>query len=184
MHERIIAPGRPINVVSLVRAPIARNVSHFFFHLKRDFDLSAYGRPTPVPVLTRLFLDHFDHDYPLRWFDNHIKHCFGINVFATPFPDAGVETYRHENVRLLVFRSELSDPLKAQALTSLLGLRHVRLRRENTGAHRDYADRYSRFKQEAILPTPYLERMTTSTYFRHFYSEEDAARIRAHWRER
>ena len=117
------------------------------------------------------------------WFDESILANFGIDVFATPFPENGISTYSHKNVKLLVMRSEIGDHDKVKAIEDFLGLTRFKLQNINIGEEKDYSMTYKAFKRKVLLPSDYVTRMCESKYFNHFYSQEVIDAIRKKWSE-
>lgn len=170
-----------LNVVSLVREPIGRNVSAFFENFERDTGVAYADSRLTIDELTRLFLEKYHHEIPLEWFDQSILAKFGIDVFATPFPESGVCTYTRNNVRLLVARCESEDSVKARAIGDFLGIPGFAIANANIGEDKDYAPTYKAFKASAVLPPEYISRMCGSKYFTHFYPEDFIEATRAKW---
>jgi Putative capsular polysaccharide synthesis protein len=162
--------ARPLDVISLTREPVSRNISAFFQNLERETGSPFAESRFSLEELRTIFLERYDHELPLEWFDRNIRAIFGIDVFATPFPACGVETYERGKVRLLVIRSEIDDTAKVRAIGDFLGLPAFRLVNTNVGADKEYADVYRAFKSQVQLPREYVERMRGSKYFRHFYA--------------
>jgi hypothetical protein len=173
------------NVITLVRDPVARNVSSFFQIGERALgvDFGADQGDVSVAELTRRFLEDFDgHDVPLTWFDDELARVFGIDVFARPFPqDQGFDIYENERARVLLLRLENLSACAAPAFHRFLGVEDFRLAKTNVAREKDYAPAYARFVEGAELPVEYLDRMYGSRYARHFYSREDLARFRSRW---
>ncbi|NEP62510.1 MAG: sulfotransferase family 2 domain-containing protein, partial [Symploca sp. SIO2G7] len=71
-------------VITLVRDPIARNVSAFFetLHLLEKSNQQKLMTSNDGQDLTQLFLSKFyAHDAPINWFDDELKPVFEIDVF-------------------------------------------------------------------------------------------------------
>ncbi len=164
MHEE-----QPLNVISLIREPIGRNVSAFFQNFERETGTPFAESKYSVAELRSLFISRFDHDLPLRWFDEHIQANFGIDVYAKEFPRIGWQTYERANVRLLVVRSEITDVAKVDAIHGFLGIEPFELRNTNLGETKDYSATYRAFNQDFTLPPDLSDRMHASRYYRHFY---------------
>lgn len=170
-----------LNVISLVREPIGRNVSAFFENFERDTGVAYAESRLTINDLTRLFLERYHHEIPLEWFDQCVLAKFGIDVFATPFPDSGICIYTHNNVRLLVARCETDDSVKARAIGDFLGIPGFTITNANVGEEKDYAPTYKAFKASVVLPPEYVDEMCESKYFNHFYSKEVIAATREKW---
>ncbi len=180
-------PGKQWRIVTLVRDPVARNVSAFF----QTFDLEAsYGggqvggaRAADVEKLTDAFLNQFEwHDEPLTWLDNELGSVFGVDVYASPFPHGrGHETYENESARVLLLRLEDLRETAPRAFAEWLGLESFVPVESNVGGAKHYSDAYREFADGVKLPQSYLDRMYESRYARHFYSHEEIEAFRARW---
>ena len=177
--EEIVAPSKPARIVSLVRDPIARNISAFF----QNKDLLAKS-VEDVDALIARFLDTYSHDVPLAYFDLHIKPVFGVDVFETPFD--------HDRKRLitsvggysvLILRAEDPDEHKQSALREFTGSSDITLGRANVGANKKYSGQYSDFLDRICLPDSYIDKMLSSKMAQHFYTEEELEGFAKRWRK-
>lgn len=183
LFERTILEGNPLDIISLTREPIGRNISAFFENFERDTRNRYADHEFSMTQLLDLFLKNYDHEIPLVWFDKNIKDNFDIDVYASPFPDDGVETYRKGNVRLLVMRSEIEDSLKISAIRDFLNLPEFDLHQRNVASQKEYADEYRQFVKSVKLPSDYVTRMVNSKYFNHFYGSDLAQTVKQRWAE-
>lgn len=189
-------PGTVWDVVTLVRDPVARNVSSFFQDLELMFDFWPAQELKARPVdeiaarLVEMFLDSYVADGslleiggdPLTWFDAELKPVFGVDVFAKPFPvSRGYDTYSSANARVLLLRLEDLDRVASTAFAEFLGATAEKVVQSNDAAGKVYSAVYSRFKKLLELPSEYLDRMYCSSYSKHFYSEQELARFRSRW---
>jgi hypothetical protein len=182
IHANFIAKGRPVNVITLVREPIAANISMFFQMFPQYVGVSQHESTHSVAQLARIFLERYVHSRPLTWFDAELEPTLGIDVFARGFPEErGYERYDGGTVRLLVLKSELDDAAKQSAIGDFLDLEGFEMLRSNVTARKQEADLYDRFKREARFDQAFLERMYGSKYARHFYSPRELERFRARW---
>ena len=108
------------DVITLVRDPVARNVSLFFEKLEVPIGYDWFERRQRLsddellselaPLFDRHVLDpgglaRLDVD-PLHWFDFEMAPVFGIDIFASPFsPNVGWQIYEGERARLLLIRT-------------------------------------------------------------------------------
>ena len=172
LYTWVVEQGNPLDVVSLIRVPMTKNVSGFFHNYERYTGM-AYRKDASLDALRSAFLERYVHDNVLNWFDDHILRNFGLDVYAESFPEDGIATYRHGSVKLIVLRSEVDDRKKEQAIDAFLGLRGLTLRNRNIGSRKYYSERYRDFIRDVRLPNDYVERMASSKYFRHFYSVDE-----------
>lgn len=192
--SEIVDAGLPAQLVSMVRDPIARNVSAFFEnkHLNKHTVSDAEASIS-------VFLRHYPHHLPLEWFDVHIKPTFDIDVFGFGFDhEHKCLVAEQGRYRILVLRAEDTDHEKARALEKFFGrsafstgargtLRRffgwpsVTLERQNVGARKAYSDEYAEFLSIFRCPDELMETMYTSKVAKHFYREEELSRFAARW---
>ncbi|MGH8502296.1 MAG: putative capsular polysaccharide synthesis family protein [Gammaproteobacteria bacterium] len=179
------AYGGRWKVVSLVRDPIAMNVSGFFqiidYYIPDFFSRLAAGRLS-IEDAIEIFFKDYDHEKPLIWFDIELKSTFGVEVFATPFStSSGYEIYRGDNIDALVLRLESMDACAQPAFREFLGIEEFKLVQANVSEGKSYFAAYKAFKEKLVLPESYLDRMYQSKFAQHFYTQEERAAFRAKW---
>ena len=179
----VMSKSKPLKIITLTREPVGRNVSAFFQNFERETGVPYARSSFSIEELKGHFLSNYDHEIPLKWFDKHVLANFGVDVFATPFPENGVCTYSENNVEILIMRVEIDDDLKAVAVADFLGLAGFELNNINIGEAKDYSVTYKAFKQEVKLPVDYIDRMCDSKYFNHFYGKQVISATRKRWSE-
>ncbi|RJK97871.1 putative capsular polysaccharide synthesis family protein [Vallicoccus soli] len=182
-------PQRRWQVVTVVRDPVARNVSSFFQVARSRYglDLGELARDRSedevVDAVRALFLERFDdHEGPVRWVDAELAVPFGVDPWSAPFPrERGWAVLRGERADVLVLRYEDLGRCFGEAVEAFLGLPGVRLASRNVSSGKDYADAYRAVERRLTLDGDYLDRMYGSRYARHFWSDEERAAHRARW---
>jgi hypothetical protein len=185
--------------VTLVREPIARNISAFFQNLRLVYsydyeqELTRKGQDAVVSELLDLFREEYvarpeamryDGD-PLTWFDEELKPVFGVDVFSAPFSfETGYSIYRGDGVRVLLMRLEDLGACAAKAFEAFLGIKGFRPTPDNVGASKDYGALYRAFLDKVALPEEYMDFVYSSKYSRQFYSPAELAKFRARWSSR
>lgn len=182
LYRRVILRKRPARFITLVRDPIARNVSSFF----QNFELNTGVKYGEAPLSAREMLEHFhanyDDDYALTWFDQEIMPVLGIDVFAHPFPrEKGYQCLNNGAFDLLIIKAEADDTVKAAALAEFLDVEPVALVQANVGAEKAYAAEYRDFKQALHFDPAYVDTLYQSKLVQHFYSAEEIAAMAARW---
>lgn len=167
-------------VITMVRDPVAQNVSSFFqlidlfipnfVALERAGELSAAD-------LMEVFLRHYPADGNfIHWFDVEMKPSFGIDVFASEFPrQAGYKVYRQPHAELLLMRLEDVDRCAPAAFLEFLKIDNFKIVKQNEAKQKKYYRLYKKFKAEAVFPLHYVDAVYGSKYARHFYSEAELA---------
>jgi hypothetical protein len=189
--------GKKWKVVTLTREPIGRNISTFFENL--DVELLDAGQRyrvqsdyygfevilniEDVDELAQLFFEKLNHDRPLEFFDEDLKRVFDIDVFASEFPKSkGYKVFEGEHADVLLIRLENLNDCARDAFKEFLNIEGLTLINTNIGSEKAYASMYKKLKESIVLSDAYVDRMYTSKYMRHFYSEEEIAAFRAKWR--
>lgn len=173
-----------IYIITLVRDPVARNISayfqnHKFFFPEDDFDVWE----DKIDVLRERFFCEYPHEVPLTWLDDEINKVFGIDIYAQPFPhNQGFVLIEKDNFRLLVVRVEDLTRVGSQALTVLFGCNIVMLEVGNVGENKGYSLLYKKFLDGLCLSNDYLKQMYCSKYATHFYTEEERKAFLDQWR--
>jgi hypothetical protein len=189
--------GKRWKVISIVRDPVARNISAFFqafpiyFSQEVAKEAAKHGGRSisglDVDRLIGLFLDQFGedrHHLPLEWFQLHMQPAFGLDVYDSPFDrDRGYQTYSNEQCELLVLRMEDLRNTLQPALRDFLGVEIPVLTSANVSADKEYADSYREFMERMVLPPSYLDTLYNSKYARYFYTEEEIAGFRRRWQK-
>lgn len=178
VNETIVGPGRPADVVTLVREPIGRNISAFFQNLN-IFVPKANATPQEM---VDAFVERYPHSQPATWFQREIGKSLGIDVFATPFDIArGWQVYERGPYRMLLMRCESPDETKAEAIADFFGWSGVEVKRVNMGDNKKYKKQYLAFKDLARFPSSFVDKLLDTEYARHFYTEDERTRFRTKW---
>lgn len=176
--------GKPLKIISPVRDPVSRNISGYFQLFKDYTNVDVDSPELNHDLLYNKFLSNYNHTLPLTWFDDMIKHYFGIDVYQQDFPEKGYTTYTHNNVSLLVFRIDIPDSEKEIAIRNFLDFEDIHLKKSNVSAKKEYADLYARFLDELTLPDDYLDMMCSSRFTKHFFSEDEIKGIKQKWQSK
>jgi SAM-dependent methyltransferase len=181
-REKFLLPHAPVAVVTLVREPVSRNLSAFFQNIGRHPEVDPLAPEPDIDRFIDVFLNDYEHDEPIRWFDQQVNEPFGVDVFEFPFDhDLKYLSLRQGDRRLLILRVEEDDGFKAATIGRFLGIRDFSLQNENLGETKPYADAYRRFRNRVRLPASYLDRMLESRFARHFYTAAERDAVRARW---
>jgi len=182
IYKTCVRSQHQLRVITLVREPVANNVSMFFELLGRyigtDIEFSYYN----IDKIIDIFIKNYMHSRPLTWLDAEIKTNIGIDIYQHPFPvDKGHTVITDGRISLLVLRCELDDRTKAHAIEEFLGLDEFEIIRTNVASEKSYARQYAEFKQKIRIPPTLLDQMYNSKFARHFYSREEREHLCARW---
>ena len=176
----------PWDVITLVREPVAQDVSVFFQVGERRgfFRVDESGRLLDPPTVNEL-LDRFatwrDHEDDARWFDEDFEPSLGIDVYERPFdPAAGFATYAGARARVLLLRTEDLRRVGAPALAEFLGIPEPELLDANVGDDKRYAEVYASMRARGV-DRALIDRLHATKLARHFYTPAELADARARW---
>ncbi|NWF64507.1 MAG: hypothetical protein HXY38_09400 [Chloroflexi bacterium] len=181
-----VEKNHPVKIISLVRDPVARNVSTFFFAFSQfvpDWKEKETQGLLSASALNVIFEGkrHFIQT-AFHWFDEQIKDGLGLDVYAVPFDAArGWQVYKQGPVELLVLRMEDLYRTGEAILRQFLHLPAFKMVKVNTGEERESYELYRRFLTHPISQE-YLEMTYATKLARHFYTEAEIAQSIHRWR--
>lgn len=182
LRDKIIRPNIASKVITMVRDPIARNVSSYFQHLDEIHGVRRAHERVSMENLLRGFIDVFEHDEPLSWFKTEIYEIFGVDIFAEQFN----RSERWSLIKggawsVLVMRSDLSDAGKKKVTSDFLNAAVPTVIPSNVGEQKTYASVYQEFKNKLQLSPGYLDRFYTAPVTQHFYELSEIDSMREYW---
>ena len=170
-----------LKIVTLVRDPVARNISEFFqeldVHMSYPYDrkMAELGIDGVVAELENMLLhkltQEVDWKWPYEWFNAEIKDVLGIDIFAEEFDtSAGYRIFSTGNTDLLLIKLEHLFECCEKAFNEFLGIR-VYLANKNVGSQKYYSDAYREILHRLALPVDALEAWYSADQVRHLYSQ-------------
>jgi hypothetical protein len=188
--------GKRWKIVTLIRDPIARNLSAFFEHVellpsdsprqKRlksiEYEYEVTVTDNNLDELIEIFFKKFPHESPFTYFDREFKGVLGIDLFAGEFPKSkGYKCYREKQFDILLIRLEDLNACWSDAIEEFLGIYNVALVQANISADKEYFDIYRTFKDSIQLPQAYIDKMYSSRFSRHFYTDQELGQFERGW---
>ena len=182
--KKLLKNGR-LKIISVVRDPVARNISSYFqsidrrfLNLKKRFE----NKSLTIDEIISTFFKYEKHELPLKWFDNEMNEIFGIDIYLNHFPKGkGYEIYKYENIDLMILKLEMLSNCAQPAFDEFLNLSGVEILYNNVSASKPYAHLYHQFINSIHLPDSYLDQMYNSKFMRFFYSDPEINVFRIKW---
>ena len=168
-----------IRVVSLVRDPIAFNVSNFTY-FGRAYWLRTHWRSArwmPEEELARRFFSTFTHEASSVWWQREYAPTMGFDPLAEPF-DTEIGWKRRISGRFdtLILRTDLGDQAKTAALRGWLpGVDLTDVGRVNLNENQSPPELAQRLRSVVARHPEYVERMLELPAVRHFWSAAQRA---------
>lgn len=172
-------PGKRLKIISLVRDPIARDISDFFQnYMKEGYPIEDLSVPEIVEIIQKR-----GHGFCLKWFETEFNAYLDINIYECEFDkDRGYSFYHFKNYDLIVIQVEKLNFIFSEALRELFGFDVACLVRSNESGKKIQPGLYSQIKDEYFLDENTLQQIYSSRYCRHFYSSEDLNAFMDAWR--
>lgn len=173
------ARGEKVKVITLVRDPIARNISAFFEQMQ--YVSAIPPESLPLGDIGALFWKFAFHDAPIVWFDREIQVVTGIDVYSASFDGKkGYSLLSNESAEVLTLRTDRLAELES-VIAEFVGEPEFKLVNSNIGARKPYSSAYSRFVSELEFPEDYVERLLKSPKVRHFFTDQELLELREKW---
>jgi hypothetical protein len=176
---------RKWKIITLVREPISRNISAFFQNTTGydNFIESIRNGLLDNELVLDKFLNDYAHNSPLEWLDLEIKDVFGLDLYQDDFPKSeGYKIYSAgSEFDIMVIRIEDLNHCHKKAFKEFLGIENFSLSKENISLNKEYSDIYHSFLKQVSIPSWYVDKMYSSKYFKHFYSDSEIENYRKKW---
>ena len=125
-----------------------------------------------VDFLIEYFTKHFQHRYSIDWFDNELKPALGIDVYDSAFDTTkGYQTFKKNNIELLVLKSEMSNTVKTNLISDFLGESIPPIRDQHQSANKLYASALKNFTSSIKFEEPLKAMFGESKFVKTFYPE-------------
>ncbi len=170
--------GTSWQVITIVRDPVARQLSDIYQN-PGVVGEAKDGVPSAERVLEHLteYFRNFDEstDFVCRWFQREFIELFDFPVYGQSFPyEQGYEIFEGGNVRALVLQLEdfpgvIDD---GEALGAFFGREiPAKISQRNAAHDRDSFNSYDAAKSNLKIPRADLEKIYSTAFARHFYSD-------------
>lgn len=201
-----MSEAQSVKVISAVREPIMRDISHIFEHINlpfvelyEDFDndlLQSVQECIEKNIVKRI--ENWEGMSPtlihhllringglFQWFERELKEVYGINILDYPFERGkGYTIIKKGNVELFVFKMEKLNQLE-EVLGKFLGVDNFHIISTNLSANKDYRYAYKQVLDTIKLPESYIDMYyKNNIYMDYFYTEEEKEKFLKKWLER
>ena len=178
-------------IVTLVRDPVARDISDIFQNIKRDLPhiLHLNQQQATDEIFKHILkiLNQFDErtDYACTWFDKELKDVFQFDIFSHQFDKKqGYHIYSGKKADILVIRLENLSTCYKIAFQEFLGISDLILLQDNTGKNKWYSPIYEQILKQIDIADSVLDRIYDTRYVKHFYSEIECLALKNKWQKK
>jgi hypothetical protein len=188
------------DIVTSTREPISQAISGLFqgIDVHHPYLINEQGTvdvDKAMQSLTKKFSE-FDENrdpektwYSIVWFDWELKRLFDIDVYASPFRhEQGYMIFENLKARVLLIRAEDLNHSLNPGLSEFLGVNDsFEMKQANLGSKKDYLeeqafyDAYKYIKSNFKVSRDICEKIYSTKYARHFYSEQEREQFIQKW---
>lgn len=180
----LLESDRPLRIVSVVRDPIAFNLSNYTY-FGRAYWMRTFWRSAPWLATQRLiahFLATFPHASSSLWWTEEFARSTGIDPLREGFDaERGWQRYQRGRFDCLVLRADIADIDKHAALAAWTGTDIAKVERENLNDSQSAPGVYERMKAAIGGERDYIARMLDLPATRVFFTSAQREAIRGRW---
>ena len=167
-----------INIITVVREPISREISSYFqntefYRNSVESKNLKINKVKSLEILDNIFKDNICLNLE-NWLNVEILANFGVDVFSQSFDnEKGYVILNKGQYRILLLKTETMNQVFSNAIQEFLTLeKGVPLKNSNIGLNKHYAQQYKDIKNELKISKTVLSSIINSKYCNHFYNEE------------
>ncbi len=174
-------PNKKVKIITLVRDPIARDVSDIFQNWKTIFEINKIDELKEIDVQNYLSESKFNQTE--TWFDTEFKEYTGINILDMPFDkQKGYSIYNFKECDILCLKLEMLNKVFDEATDLFLGVKNIKNNIRNVSLEKEGADLYKKIKDEFNLSENRLNEIYSTQFLTHFYSEKEIVDFVNKWK--
>jgi len=172
-------------VISLIRDPVALNLSSFFQNIRKffpDFRDEHYMDDSGAEKLLQCFYNEYPHDLPETWFKQEIGGFLGIDIYKKVFDHKqGYILYEGEKADLLILRLEDLDRIGERIIGEFMGIDNFMLKKSNVAKNKYYARSYRNIVSNKLLSEEYVCKTYGSAIAKYFYTPGEIENFKTRW---
>lgn len=175
-------------IITLVRDPIMREISDFFFSFHKHPELMGKEgqllKEETIRILKKELIEKFryPHNWVLTWFDKELKEVFGVDVYQFPFNhDKGYIIIQSKNINVLIIKLEELDRCFSDAIFEFLNKKDLKLLKRNVAEQKFYYNTYKYILDNIIFNYNFCGKIYASKYSKHFYSIDERENFIMNW---
>ncbi|MCK4761718.1 MAG: hypothetical protein KAW12_05915 [Candidatus Aminicenantes bacterium] len=178
----------PWKIITLVRDPVMRQISDFFFSFHKHPELmNKEGdilREKTLEVLKNEITELLTppKDYVLKWFDKEFKAVLGIDVYDFPFDrEEGYTIINYNNISILIIKLEKLNQCFNSAISKFIEKDNLKLLDRNQAKQKFYYDTYKYVMNNITFDYDFCKAIYSSKFMKHFYSPREIESFLTKW---
>lgn len=175
-------------VITLVRDPIMRQISGFFFNFhnrpelldeKGQFLKEKSMKALKHQVIKRLIRPW---NWSLRWFDREFKEVLKVDPYKFPFNhDKGYSFIYTKNLSILIIKLEKLNQCFPEAIYKFINKNDLQLIKRNIAEKKFYYNAYKYVVNNIAFGYKFCKRVYSSKFIKHFYSKDEIENFIMKW---
>ena len=159
-----------LNIITLTRDPIARDISGIFQTWQHIFDVDDITEISKEDILN--YLLRGDFSYPENWFKTEFSEYTSLNILDEKFNSTkGYTIYETEKAAILVMQLEQLNLIYNDAMNHFIGKDEYSLNQENQTSSKASSKLNKEVKSAFTLSSSKLEKVYDSDYIKTFYTK-------------
>lgn len=179
--KHLIDKSKPVSIISAVREPISRNISHFF----EDFSVYNDGKKIKdlsIDKAIQNFIENYPHDSFNTWFKKEFTGILQLRLDDLVFDqDKKYAFLNKKHLNLLILRTDLDDDSKNKILNQFLASKKININIKNAHYQKVYHTYYSEFLKKIQLPKQLVDEVYSFEYVEKFFTKNEIESFRTKW---
>ena len=175
-------------VITLVRDPIMRQISEFFFNFHNRLELfdekGQFLKEKSMKALKHQVTKRLicPWNWSLRWFDKEFKEVLKVNPYKFPFnQDKGYSFIYTKNLSILLIKLEKINQCFHEAIYKFINKRDLHLIKRNIAEKKFYYDVYKSVVNNVTFGYKFCKKVYSSKCIKHFYSKDEIENFIMKW---
>jgi len=179
---KFLLHGKKRKYISVIREPLARNLSGVFQKLDKLVTLKSVDlNTTSTDFIHNLFTRFKNHDYFELWLENILEYITDIDLLNHEFnAQVGYGIYNTEKVDLLILTIE-KLAANTDVISTFLNSIELSLLHENNSANKWYSSLYMDVMKKITFEENILDYYYNNHYVQKFYTEKMITAFRDKW---
>lgn len=172
---------KPAKIISLVREPIARQISVMWENIH---NINRYSADVDFEEVENFYFKQEFENEEFEWFFEYFNSVFGINVYEFPFDrDKGYGLIKKNNIEVLLMKVEKLNELE-EVVGSFLHIPEFKLHNFNMAKDKRYRFAYQDYLREFTISKDTLKHVYyENKYIRFFYTDQEIESFYTKWIE-
>lgn len=176
---RKLLEQKSVKIISLVREPIARQISVMWQNI---VSVNRYSAQVDFREIEQYYFKKGFENDEFEWFSRQLEMVFGINIYEHPFDkEKGYSIIQNNNIEILLMKTERLSELE-KVISMFLDMPEFTLENTNVSKEKPYRYAYRDFLKGFSLSETELRHIYFDNwYIRFFYTDSELETFYLRW---